>query len=128
MIETHSQLWSWLKFTLGGAVETQRIESGGTGQGVFDVNALYNGVEVWIELKVGKDRLSPEQRAWCVRRVRAGGRCWILTHVKDNELNLWDGHSAVIERLYPDTPICVFGRNIDRDWLRNMLFGINGAG
>lgn len=63
-------------------VDKQRIETGGTGLGIPDVNACLRGVEAWIELK-GTDAwavtIRPEQVAWIERRARAGGRVFLFT-------------------------------------------------
>lgn len=59
-----------------------RIETGGTGRGIPDINGCYRGAEFWCELKftdtwaVG---LRPEQCGWAMQRSRAGGRVFILT-------------------------------------------------
>lgn len=63
-------------------VHFQRIETGGTGRGIPDVNGCLGGVEVWLELKatdawsVG---IRPEQIGWAERRLRAGGRVFLAT-------------------------------------------------
>jgi hypothetical protein len=63
-------------------VDKQRVETGGTGLGIPDVNACLAGVEVWLELK-GTEAwavaIRPEQVAWAERRTRAGGRVLLLT-------------------------------------------------
>lgn len=59
----------------------QRVETGGTGQGIPDTNACWQGREFWLELKIVKGRrilLEPEQVGWHVRRALAGGQTWIL--------------------------------------------------
>lgn len=44
---------------------------------------MRNGPEVWIELKVvnpkGKLHVRSGQRAWHTRRLKEGGKCFILT-------------------------------------------------
>lgn len=62
----------------------QRLESW-TGTGIFDVNACYNWVEVWVECKQGtikKDgtiavNVRPAQIAWEFCRRQAGGRTFV---------------------------------------------------
>jgi hypothetical protein len=58
----------------------QRIETGGTGLGIPDLNYCCRGVEGWVELKLTQAwsvPLRPEQVGWLMRRSRAGGRCHI---------------------------------------------------
>lgn len=78
-------------------VHWQSIETGGTGRGVPDLNGCWLGVEFWIELKhVARGRkvaLSPVQAAWIARRLRAGGRAFILARYRQDIL-LWRGSSA----------------------------------
>jgi hypothetical protein len=62
------------------AFHFQRVETGGTGLGIPDLNYCFAGCEGWVELKattawaVG---LRPEQVAWLCRRARAGGRVYV---------------------------------------------------
>jgi len=83
----------------------QRIETGGTGTGIPDVNLCYEGKEIWIELKLVKGKridLSPTQIAWHMKRTKAGGRTWILArHTYDgvrigkgDKIYLWEGNQA----------------------------------
>jgi len=70
----------------------QRIESGTTGRGVPDVYAVYDGREVWLELKNIRRSIGsvttqhipwrPAQQAWALDYCRAvrGNRC-VLTVV-----------------------------------------------
>lgn len=59
----------------------QRIESGGTGLGIPDLNFCHKGMEGWIENKLvangEKITFQEGQVAWHERRVRHGGRCFI---------------------------------------------------
>lgn len=60
----------------------QRIETGGTGRGIPDINGCLDGVEVWVENKITDGwqvPLRPEQIGWIHRRARAGGRVFVLT-------------------------------------------------
>lgn len=70
LFQDHLPLWHW-----------QRIETGGTGKGIPDLNGCRNGVDVWIENKLvecgEKIDISPEQVGWISRRTRAGGRAFI---------------------------------------------------
>jgi hypothetical protein len=69
LIQRYLRHWHW-----------QRIETGGTGRGIPDMNGCSDGVEVWIETKVTpgwKVVIRPEQVAWAERRFRAGGRVFL---------------------------------------------------
>lgn len=58
----------------------QSIETAGTGRGVPDSNYCFKGSEGWVEFKITKGYsvgLRPEQTAWILRRVRAGGRVFV---------------------------------------------------
>jgi hypothetical protein len=75
----------------------QSIETGGTGQGVPDVNFCFSGVEGWIECKRAKGWVvdfAPQQIAWIERRVRAGGRVFVLVRRKGDELYVLPGTAA----------------------------------
>jgi hypothetical protein len=57
----------------------QRIETGGTGRGIPDLNGCKSGRDIWLEMKVTEAwnvGLRPEQIGWALRRVRAGGLVW----------------------------------------------------
>jgi len=76
-----ASLWALLKEHLPKEAHFQRIETGGTGKGVPDVNYCYEGKEVWIELKSIeglKSTLTPFQIAWIYNRYRSGGNTFIL--------------------------------------------------
>ena len=63
----------------------QRIEVGGTGKGVPDLNYCIDGVEGWIELKQTSAWaviIRPEQIGWIERRVRVGGRVSVAVRRK----------------------------------------------
>jgi len=79
-----SSLWRQIKKNLP-QVDWQRIESGGTAQGIPDVNGCWNGREVWLELKVEGNTLSKWQKQWAKRRRKAGGRVFVIwdrgTHI-----------------------------------------------
>lgn len=62
-------LWDW-----------QRIETGGTGRGIPDVNGCLMSNEIWVELKgtTGwSPVIRPEQVAWAERRTRYGGKVFL---------------------------------------------------
>jgi hypothetical protein len=98
-------LWKLLKGHLPKGCDYQRIETGGVGLGVPDVNVCLDGVETWLELKVVKGKrveLDSAQSTWHWRRVRAGGRVWILARDrydlvrkgKMDRLYLWRGEDS----------------------------------
>ena len=74
-------LWAEIsKHTTG--VDWCRIESGLTGGGIPDLNGCRDGVEVWMELKqtsAWSVRIRPDQVGWAERRIRRGGRVFLLT-------------------------------------------------
>lgn len=78
-------------------VDWVRIESGGTGLGIPDLNYCFNGREGWIELKgiVGgfKVGMRPGQVAWIERRIRHGGKVLIFVR-KADEAWLFDGNKV----------------------------------
>lgn len=84
----------------------QRIETGGTGRGIPDVNLCWRGIEIWVELKVvsgKKINITAEQCAWHYRRVRSGGRTFIVARDKVDgvrkgkydKMYVWSGTEAV---------------------------------
>lgn len=122
-MKSEKELWAYFKQGLEQVdVQLQRIETGSTSLGVFDVNALYSGTEIWIELKYARSSIRPEQKAWCVRRLQAGGRLWIIS-TGGNTLEIWRGADAVIHQTYPKRPNHVFPRPIQWHTLRDTLFG-----
>lgn len=50
---------------------------GNTQKGIFDVSATIRGRSVWIEVKSGKDRLSPDQLIFKQEIERAGGLAFV---------------------------------------------------
>ena len=80
--------------------------TGSTGRGIPDVNLCYNGVEIWVELKIVSGRkvnITAEQCAWHYRRIRAGGRTFIIARDKVDKVRkgkydkiyVWTGENAV---------------------------------
>lgn len=67
---------------LSGA-DACRIENT-AGSGTPDINACYNGIELWIETKImqpkGVVHIRPYQYAWIRRRVVSGGKVFILAY------------------------------------------------
>jgi hypothetical protein len=58
------------------------IETGGTGLGVPDAEyCFYPNRQGWIEFKKTAAiavKIDPEQVSWLERRVRMGGKCWLI--------------------------------------------------
>ena len=71
----------------------QRIETGGTGNGIPDINGCSDGIEVWIEAKVctgWKPTVRSEQVGWLERRFRAGGRVFLAVRQRGSTRDtLW---------------------------------------
>ena len=101
MDSLESNLWDLFKRHLPDNVDYQRIETGGTGKGVPDVNICDMGRDFWVELKMidgNKIRkLKPEQIAWHWKRTRVGGKTWFLARKKTDKVDqiyLWSGHKG----------------------------------
>lgn len=97
--------WKLLSGHLPVGAHAQRIETGGTGLGIPDVNICFEGVELWWELKIVEGKrvaLTPEQVVWHHRRARAGGVSYILARDKVDgarkgkydRIHLWPGRMA----------------------------------
>ena len=71
-----------------------RIESY-TENGIPDVNACYNGKEIWIELKANTHKdlgLSKWQKVWIAKRIKAGGTVFIMNRPqKERALKIYRG-------------------------------------
>ena len=70
-------------------------------KGVADVIGCYRGILVALEIKIGKDRLSPEQDGFLKNIQNAGG---FAATVTDKENLKWQWHkikTAIDERLGP---------------------------
>jgi hypothetical protein len=75
----------------------QRIETGGTGLGIPDLNYCCDGSEGWIECKRSDGWVvdfSPQQIAWIERRLRAGGRVFVFVRRAGDELFVLPGSAA----------------------------------
>lgn len=67
----------------------QRIEST-TSSGIPDLNGIHNGIEFWVELKIGIPRLRPAQVAWHTKAKAQGRRVFILSSYEEG-YTLWKG-------------------------------------
>ena len=55
-------------------------------KGTLDIAATVKGKPVWIDAKIGKDRLKPDQINFCNAQARAGGiafAAWSVDDVRD---------------------------------------------
>lgn len=103
-------LWPLLKAGLPNW-DLQRIETGGTGRGIPDVNGCLMANEIWVELKATSGWspvIRPEQVGWAERRARHGGRVFLAVRRicdagprRERADELWlyrdDGFRAVAE-------------------------------
>lgn len=89
-MKPETRFWHWLS---GGALppgDYSRVEPPPT-PGIPDVNYCIEGIEGWIELKVGRNRRCPfngrnkglraSQRRWMRNRLRYNGRVFVLVAV-----------------------------------------------
>lgn len=85
-----SDLWRLIRDKIKGHIV--RVENA-IGTGLPDVNACYNGNDVWIELKLANSNrvtLRSTQLIWFMHRLKQGGRVKLLYRSKD-ELGIIDG-------------------------------------
>ncbi len=88
-----SRLWEWLskaRRVFKSRLHISRIENE-IGRGIPDTEACLDGVQLWIELKCTKRPANSTTRLkiifqagqpeWLRRRVRAGGRAFVLVQV-----------------------------------------------
>jgi hypothetical protein len=52
-------------------------------KGALDIEATLKGRSIWIDAKVGRDTLKPEQRKFCAAKERAGGIAFAAHSVDD---------------------------------------------
>ena len=57
-------------------------------KGTLDIAATLKGRAVWIDAKIGKDRLKPDQLKFCAAQERAGGIAFAAWSVADVEARL----------------------------------------
>lgn len=57
-------------------------------KGTLDIAATLKGRAVWIDAKIGKDRLKPAQVNFCQAQERAGGIAFAAWSVEDVEARL----------------------------------------
>lgn len=121
-----AKLYKLLKDNLKN-VHFTRIESH-TEQGIPDVNACYNGKEVWIELKANLHKdlgLSKYQIVWIRKRTMHGGKVFIMNRpLLDKTLRIYSGMSLVRYPCISDNvqPTVVLGPRIDWNLVQEALF------
>lgn len=74
-------------------VQWTRIENSAVA-GASDVNGVWQGAEVWVELKMmrGKQlQFRQSQLGWTARRYKAGMRNIAVVARKDNKVMVWPG-------------------------------------
>lgn len=57
-------------------VKKGRYKASGTIKGIPDIHATYEGHSIWIEIKVGRDKLSEAQKSFRTRLEKVGGEFW----------------------------------------------------
>ena len=92
-----ANFWSMIRKNLPQNCYAWRLENR-VSAGMPDVYAIWNGLPLWIELKVIKAsavRLSPQQVAWHTAHSHAGGLSFILVkRSSDRTLFLFEGREA----------------------------------
>lgn len=93
---TESKMWSIFRLYLPQSAHAIRIENW-VGAGQPDSNICWKGIEVWVENKVasptGLIKFRDEQIPWIHRRVRSGGRVFVLVYHEGSYL-LYHGKQA----------------------------------
>lgn len=84
--------------TTGEDLHWQRLESGSTASGIFDLTVCFRSVETWIELKsvvlpkrvpYVLNPMSAQQQEWGRARVAAGGRAVCLVQLRSAFSAVW---------------------------------------
>lgn len=52
-------------------------------KGALDIEATLKGRSIWIDAKIGRDRLKPDQVKFCQAKERAGGIAFAAWSVED---------------------------------------------
>lgn len=117
-----SAFWQLIRKNLKN-VHLQRIETGGTGRGIPDLNGCFSGTEFWAELKVvnsgKKIALRPEQIAWLLQRTKHGGRTFIIVRAPNSDIYLYKGEDAkeVLDEGLRKNPVLTLVKPYDWDSL-----------
>tara|TARA_R100001530_G_scaffold2574_1_gene4177 strand:+ start:579 stop:953 length:375 start_codon:yes stop_codon:yes gene_type:complete len=118
---TEKAFWQQIKRALP-YVHWQRIETG-TGQGVPDVNGCIGGDEFWLELKIAqgnKVNITPNQIAWLMQRIDAGGKAWIIVKKKE-QIFIYNGYQGafLLDKGLKLQPVATMNKPFDwEDFLR----------
>ena len=101
MAGPEATFYQWLAVKLNefGCQHWDRIESS-TSKGIPDLDICHNGRCTKIELKYeagNQVKIRPEQRNWINKRIKSGGRVFILVKrvtAKVNQIELYEGFCA----------------------------------
>ena len=69
--------YAWRANSVGIYDEKKGVHRAGAKKGVSDVLACYRGVLVAVEVKMGRDRLRPEQEGFIANIRHVGGRAFV---------------------------------------------------
>lgn len=121
-----SAFWQLIRKNLKN-VHLQRIETGGTGRGIPDLNGCSDSIEFWAELKVvnsgKKIALRPEQIAWLIQRSKHGGRTFIIVRAPTSDIYLYKGEDAreVLDEGLRKDPVLTLRKPYDWDSLLKFM-------
>lgn len=111
-----AQLWVLIRSKLPGHL--QRIENL-VSPGAPDLNGCYQGVEVWVELKVAKGKwihFRNSQLAWFAKRLSTGGNVKVLYRDGDTICILPAQNVLAAQQYYqanPDKSIRVLSEKLE---------------
>jgi hypothetical protein len=74
--------------------------------GTPDVNACYQGVEWWMELKSGTLTLRPAQVTWINTRITHGGKVFIVHRYSETLIRIYHGSDVI--NIYKKLPFTIF--------------------
>lgn len=75
--------YAWRSSSVGVFDTSQQRFRAAAKKGVADVLACYQGLLVAVEVKIGKDRISPEQEGFLANIIAAGGYAFIAKNLED---------------------------------------------
>ena len=98
--------------------KTQRHRKAATIKGIADITAIRNGTTYQIEIKIGKDKMSDDQKKFA-ERVRASGAYYFMVKSFDDFINQWnsEGTGKIQENHILDVP----GTNTGAEYLKRIL-------
>ena len=121
-----SAFWQLIKKNLKN-VHLQRIETGGRGRGIPDLNGCSDSIEFWAELKVvnsgKKIALRPEQIGWLLQRTKHGGRTFIVVRTPAADIYVYKGADAksVLDEGLRKEPLLSLSKPYDWEMLLDAL-------